>query len=354
MIYIVIMVLATLPIFPIRFHMRNALKNKYRILEKFLIFISFIIALLPMGLRYGIGTDYFFTYLPHFYGTAKGRMKFSEIGFNLINKVIFDLTGDYKVLFFVTSALFLVFIYKGIIENSNNLVISILIVFLGQSYFYAMNIVRQAIAMAIIFYSFKYLKKDSKIIFSIFCILASFIHSSALIMILLVFIYNINMENKKKILFIIMIIIFQPVISNLIKLVIAQTKYNWYYNSIFNTGEAPLILIILNLIIFIMNIFYSNSKQFEDKEYKILSNINYIGVCLLILSSSIPLINRLVRYFTIFQILLIPKIFEKEKNQKIRLILKCVILGLLFATMYYQIIILGGEGVYPYKSIFNQ
>lgn len=354
MIYVIIMLLTILPVYPIRFINRESYNHKYKSLEKILYFLSFIFALLPMGLRYGIGTDYFYTYYPHFFGIAKGTLEFSEIGFNLINKIIYNLTGDYRVLFFVTSALFLYFIYKGIFQNSNNLFISVLMIFIGQSYFYSMNIVRQAIAMAIIFYAFKYIKENKKISYILFCIIATFIHSSALFMIPLIFVINMKLSNRKKIIAVIILLVCEPIIGSLVKFVIDQTKYAWYYTSRYNTGETSLILIATNLIIFILNIFYYSKGKNKDKEFNILSNINFIGICIMILSASIPLINRLVRYFTIFQILLIPKIFEKEKNQKLRIILKCVILGLLFVTMYYQIIILGGEGVYPYKSIFDK
>ena len=316
MIYVVIMILAILPIYPIRFRNRESYKNKNKILEKVLLLLSFAIALFPMGLRYGIGTDYFYTYLPHFYGIANGTMEFSEVAFNLINKIIYNLTGDYRVLFFVTSMIFLYFIYRGIYENSNNLFLSVMLIFLGQSYFYSMNIVRQAIAMSIIFYAFKYIKDDKKISYIVLCIVASFIHSSAVLMIPFLFIFNMNLSNRKKIIIVLILLIFEPIIGDIVKVIIEHTPYAWYYSSRYNTGDTSFVLIATNIIIFLLNVFYSSKEKVEDREFKILSNINFIGICIMILSSSIPLVNRLVRYFTMFQILLIPKIFEKEKNQK--------------------------------------
>ncbi len=353
MIYVIIMILACCAVYPIRFKNKETYCKKSKFIEKLLLIVSFFIALFPMGLRYGIGTDYFYTYLPHFYGIARGTMEFSEIGFNIINKIIFDLTGDYRVLFFVTSFIFLYFIYKGIYENSNNLFISIMLIFIGQSYFYSMNMVRQAIAISIIFYAFKYMKENKRIKYILCCIIASLIHVSAILMIPFIFIFNFKLDNKKRIILVILLLIFQPVIEIVIKYIIQFTPYAWYYTSQYNTGTSSMVLILTNIIIFMLNIFYYNEETKEDKEFKILTNINFIGMCIILISSSIPLVNRLVRYFTIFQILLIPKIFEKEKNQKLRIILKVVILGILFIAMYYQIMILGGEGVYPYKSIFD-
>lgn len=350
MIYIIIMIFASIALYPIKFKNRESYKTKNKFVEKVLILISFFITLLPMGLRYGIGTDYFYTYVPHFYGIAEGTMQFSEIGFNLINKIIYELTGDYRVLFFVTSFIFLYYIYKGIYENSDKIFISCLLIFLNQSYFYSMNMVRQAIAIAIVFYAYKYIKRKQRIKYVLFCLLASTIHMSALLMIPLVLLTDIKLSNKKRITLILVFLILEPLIGEVIKYIIMNTKYAWYYTSIFNTGASPIVLIGLNIIFFVLNIIYTNKN---DDDYKILTNINFIGLCIMIFSSSIPVVSRLVRYFTIFQILLLPKIFKQEKNPISRLLIEFIVLGILFLVMYYQIIILKGEQVFPYRSIFD-
>ena len=68
----------------------------------------------------------------------------------------------------------------------------------------------------------------------------------------------------------------------------------------------------------------------------------------------IPLFNRIIRYFTVFQVLLVPKIIYSETGSKKRLVLKCLLFLIFFVPMYYQIFLLGGEGVVPYSSIFNK
>ena len=91
----------------------------------------------------------------------------------------------------------------------------------------------------------------------------------------------------------------------------------------------------------------------EDNEYRILHNINFITMCCIVVSPVIPLIFRIIKYFTTFQILFIPYLFSREKGGKNRLMLMTVVLGLLAVGTIYQIFILGGEEVYPYVSIFD-
>lgn len=347
MFYIIIMVIAVLLIIPIR----DRKKTRY---SKICYGLSFLVSFLPSGLRYGIGTDYFYTYVPYFYWIGLGKREYSEIGFNYLNKIIYNLSRDYRWLFFISAFIFLFFIYKAIWDNSENIFQSILLIFIGQSYFYSMNLVRQAIAIAIVLYSYKFLK-DKKIMKTLICILfASLFHNSALIMIPILWISFLEISNVKKITIICFILCFQPIFAKFVLYIIEYTKYSWYYKEGLYTESISILLFLQNIIILILDLYYQKIYSNKvTKEYKILSNINYIGICTMILSYNVPLIFRLVRYCSIFQILLIPKILnlsEKKDNKKI--FGTCIFL-FFFVCMIYQIIICGGEGVVPYKSIFG-
>lgn len=350
MIYIVIMLLG----FLITLFINKKNDTKSILMNKFLIIISFLVLFLPHALRYGIGTDYFYTYVPGFFATGRGVEFYDELGFDLMNKIIYFLTKDYKVLFFICSFLIFFFIYRGIVKNSKNIPLSILLIFLTQCYFYSMNMMRQAIAIAIIFYAFKYIKNNQKIKYIVCTLLASLIHSSAIIMLPFIFIYNIEIGKIKKIIICIILLLCGNLVGNIIYyLVNTYTSYGWYYNSAFATETVPMTLILTNLMLFLLNILFYPDKKEEDKEYRLLSNINFIGMCVIIISPTIPLVYRIVKYFTIYQILFIPEMFNKIKKGKTRFTIKAIVVGFMFITMIYQIILLGGEGVYPYVSIFN-
>ncbi len=347
MFYILIMVLAVLLVIPV--------KNKEnKEIAKLCYTTSFLISFLPAGLRYGIGTDYFYTYVPYFKWIGSGTKEYSEIGFNLLNKIIFYFTSDFRWLFFITAFIILFFIYKSIWDNSENIFQSVLLIFIGQSYFYSMNMVRQSIAIAIILYSYKYLK-DKKYLKLLICIIcATLFHSSALIMIPIFAISTLNITNIKKIITFIALVILQPLFLKLIIMLLGYTKYSWYYTEGLFKEDISILLIFQNIIIFVLEFYYQKIYQKKlTKEYRLLSNINFIGICLMILSYNIPLIFRIIRYCTVFQILLIPQMLnlsERDDNKKI--FGGCLLLFLMIC-MIYQIIICGGEGVYPYKSIFG-
>lgn len=350
MIYIVILLLG----FFITLFINKKNDTKSILMNKFLILISFLILLLPHALRYGIGTDYFYTYVPGFFATGRGVDFYDELGFSLLNKIIYFFTQDYKVLFFICSFIIFFFIYRGIVKNSKNIPLSILLIFLTQCYFYSMNMMRQSIAIAIVFYAFKYIKSNQKLKYIICTLLASLIHTSALIMIPFIFIYNIEIGKIKKIIICIVLLLFGNIVGNILYYIVnTYTNYGWYYNSAFATESVPLTLILTNLMLFLLNILFYPKSKADDEEYKLLSNINFIGMCIIIISPTIPLVYRIVKYFTIYQILFIPEMLSRIKKAKTRFAVKIIVLGFMFITMIYQIIILGGEGVYPYVSIFN-
>lgn len=347
MIYVLIAIIATILAIPI--------SKRKNLINRILFLLSFLVALLPMGLRYGIGTDYFYTYVPYFNWIGKGVKEFDELGFNFLNKIIYDTTGDYRVLFFITSFIFLVLIYKTIYNNSENICLSVLLIFIGQAYFYGMNIVRQSLAMAIILLSFNFLKKNNKIAYLLLGLLAFSIHSSAIILIPFLYLSRFNINTKKKLLILFLVVCCFPITSILIEKIIINTKYAWYYTNS-NYHEAISNTVILeNILVFIIDLLVTiKNKNKIDKEYQMLSNINFFGIVVMILSSTIPLINRLIRYFTIFQIIFIPKIINKISLVKDRIAIYLLIIIIMSSLTFYQIIIKGGEEVYPYVSIFGK
>lgn len=351
MIYIITLLLSVL------FVVSITEKNKKYLLSKILLFLSFCISLLPMGLRYGIGTDYFYTYVPYFKWIGNGITSFDEIGFNFLNKIIHVYNGDYRLLFFLTSFIIMFFIYKSIYDNSVNIWMSVALIFLGQSYFYSMNIVRQSIAMSILLFSFKYLKEKNYIKYLLFGLLAASMHTTAIFILPFLYLSKININSRKKLKIIFIILLMYPFISYGIKYLILNTKYAWYYNSVYNSEKIAVTIVIQNIVLFILDLYYSKKKGLLDtkfeEEYRILSNINFGGICFILISSTFPLINRVIRYFTIFQLLYIPLLIKKEKNVKLRLLVGILLLSMMGIVTIYQIFICGGEGVLPYKSIFD-
>lgn len=347
MVYLMTIVVAILILF-------LAHKPQNKKIKKLLYFLSFIVILVPHGFRYGIGTDYFYIYVPYFNFIGTGERFFSEWLFNIINITIYKTFYDYRMLFFVCSLISLGFIFKGILENSPKKTASVFMIFLCQYYFYSMNMVRQAIAISMIFYAYKFLKNGKNLMYIIFCIFAMSFHFSAIIMIPLGLLAEIKWKKTVKIFLIVFLFAIAPQLSQFFYILINEfTRYGYYFNSRYDTGDVSLLLVVVNTILFIITLFYDEKNKGKKDGFYILCNFNFYAIILLLFSPYIPLISRFMKYLTVFQILLVGQLLDIEKNKTKSRVLGGALLTMFFVVMVYQIFYLGGEGAYPYKSIFK-
>lgn len=157
-------------------------KGRYRRIYFALIFLP---VWLIMGLRYGVGKD-FFSYQSIFNAVRFQRTAlYSNIeeGYIFLNYIIGKLSSDSVYIFLVTSFIIVFFFLKGICEHSPNIMLSmVLFISLGY-YFNAMNAVRQFMAIAITFYGIKYVNKGEWYKFLIIVLLASMFHKSAFVVV---------------------------------------------------------------------------------------------------------------------------------------------------------------------------
>lgn len=314
---------------------------------------SFLPLFIISAIRYNVGTDYFYTYVPQFEAIIQGKNATYELGFTLINKFILLFSNDYAGVFIITSFIFCFFIYKSIYEQSEDICYSIILLMVTTSYFISLNIVRQCIGIAIFLYAIKYIKQNNFIRYLICIFIAITIHTSSIIYIPIYFLCKNKINLKVQILLLIIVAIFKGFVSDIFIYIVELTKYGTYFNSQYNTGQFAIFSFIINLAILIFcYLFYSVAK--EDKEYRIFVNIQFICVFLILFSSVIPLISRIIVDFTFCQIIFLPKIIKYIKNKYIQIITKFLILILYLIYMINTIIILGYHQVLPYQTIFSR
>ena len=186
--------------------------NRTSTRKKIYIIVSFgSMAILAALRKYTIGIDLELLYAPAFENIAKMRWESlslieMETGYVYFCKLLTLISQDVQVFISVTS----VFIYSiygwFIYKNSKNVIISTTMFIFLSLFFMSMNIVRQEIAVAIILIAYEFLKRNKKIVAIALIILATTIHASAIIC-LLIFIPLYGKEFKKKYLIISIIVI---------------------------------------------------------------------------------------------------------------------------------------------------
>ena len=156
-----------------------------------LVIISFQIV---AGFRYDVGTDYvnyMLIYTEIFnkgIGGATGEK--IEIGFAILCKILAFFTYKPFVMFFITSLFINVLIILELRRHSSCFWMACLMFILTSEFLTTLNIVRQAIAMAILFSANRFLIDRKFISYCVCAVLASLFHLSALILIPVYFVVD--------------------------------------------------------------------------------------------------------------------------------------------------------------------
>ena len=333
-------------------YFHNNKKNK--IIEITLIILSILPLSLISGLRCGIGTDYYFTYYPNFYLVFSGHNAYTrEPLFYYLNKFIQLFSADAQWLFLITSFIYMTFMTLSICKMSKNWALSIIILLIGNYYFYSMNIIRQACAISIGALAFAYSCDRKYIRTIILSLLAVGFHNSALFLFPLLIVNGIKPLYKKGYLIHLLIFAFIPLYIPLLTKLVNVIDYGAYFDP--TKGDFMKEYVIVYGIIYLVSMFY----------YKRLINIsNYsfglmlalsFGVILSILSYRMTMEStlRLTYWFTWPLIFLLPS-FTKINDNKI---ISYTLTIILMVILSYILIEFGykrcfGE-VLPYVDIWG-
>lgn len=333
--------------------------------------VMYVLASLPFfivsAIRYDVGTDYNYRYVGDFNKIANGlTVDNLEIGFVILIKFCLLFTTNSQWLFVITSALITFFIMFTIFKYSKIPIVSIAIFFFGGFFFQSLNMIRQFLAMSIILFGYKYLLERKKVpLFLLSLVIAFFIHSSSIVMIVILLLKNRYIMKPFVILPIIAVIfLFKDDIIRLISIVVENTRFNVYLVGLYAKGEISYFNIITNLAIyFYMNLCYKIKKKngqivMEDKLFLNIQALATICMCMTILHM---LFARIAYYFIIFQIISIPYFIGTTEIREIHIgkkwtkrIICALILICFILTFSYTNVLNNDNKPLPYKTIFNK
>lgn len=315
-----------------------------------------IILIILLGLRYDVGVD--FLNYQNLYSCSADLYIMKETGFIKIIELFNMLNLPFFVFCFFYAWLTVWLIFRFVKNNSPYLFLSIFIYYaLGNYYFSSFNAMRQALAVAI-FMNCLQLISNGKLWKYLFIILISSfcVHFSSLILIPLYFILRKKYANIVKLTVIISIIMFGSIAIKIIE-VSPYAIYLAFENFV---SEVPLTYYLIGFIA-IITFIYSLLHPEWERRYLVLSNMNIVVIlllCLIFLYENTPLVmvfNRLLSYFTMIYIVILPLLYAEMRlfsNRRIFIIVTSCMFGGLCIIALIQ----NGENnnMVPYKTIFNQ
>lgn len=352
-----IIVYGFLTIFMMMFSNISARLQERNVKSLFKVEIFFFIMIFAIicGLRYDVGVDYF-SYLGSYDDITKYNdsesVKF-EIGFKSMMLILSALNAHFFWFFFITSLVQIYFISKAFKEEKRVLPHLSFVLMTGGIYFTLMNEIRQGIVVCIFLFATRFILERNLIKYLLCFLLSYTIHKSALIFIPIYFIFRIDKDFFKNTKIQLIALLMAVVLSSFnvwtywlsyIEKIIVFAGYDNSYGSIsermalfeheYSKGARYYFPVLINIII----ILYSRRMKsyFEPKKFRLFYNIYFIGAITNFLFYNNTLMQRPVRFFTFFQLIMTSYLFlylwkNKQRN-------KYNFLAFIFLVMLHLII----------------
>lgn len=347
--------------------------------KKLIIFFSFLAIFFPAllaGLRASsIGTDVNYYMLDNFkvagYTTSFKKymsMIYAKEPLYLVIvftiKKIFD---NQQILLFTFSFLTILCVYLGAWKWKNYLSMPVfMLVYYFLYYNDSLNIVRQHLAMAVIFLGIKYLINGKYKKYICFVIVASLIHTAAAVGVVFIFCHWYILGNKKrkrrkyaKIKEFIVLVGSGIAVCGVrlwiilaVKIGIINSRYLYYFaHSSVSNNMTDTLIYLLEIIIIISIMKQLKKRVFGFPYLKINA---YLNIIFLQLANIMNYGHRLSLYFGLVNIALIAQIPRADKNRNTRIVITLIMILTFLAYWIYVYCIGGVSNTYPYQFFFNE
>lgn len=357
MIYIITFIIVILLTFILEKILKKQTKKSKKILVTILFIIPVFILSLLAGLRTeNIGTDVRIYVKPVFehaesfdnLGDMLSSKRFTiEPGYLILNFIISRFTDNLNILMFILEFIICACVFKGLYNFRDKFpmwlgVAVFCLLFYNRTY----NIVRQCIAIFIIFANLRYLLDRKYVRYFITVLVAATFHVTALIMLVMPFMRNKKIRIASIVILIIGFIFYNPILEFLASKMSFGSKFLTYLNKdgldINFLDEALRVLLITFLV-------YMGSFK-KEYQYK-LDFLTFVIFDFIILQFGMwsTFVTRAAWYFLSSYIILIPYVINLKEEKKKRDIV--IILGALSVYWMYSFVYLGLAETYPYESI---
>lgn len=342
-------------------------------IKKHFALLIIILFFLLAAFRWEIGTDWE-SYLSNFrIANDMGLIEyikvfsgFYEYGYVILTGIIGFLTNNYNFYLSFVALIIFILTYSRLFSRSKLIYISLLAIFCF-SFAYMFSVPRQGIAIAVVFYSIKYIEEKSKFKFIIAVLIATMFHSSALIFLPAYFIFYLKISVKKYLIGMFLAlfcgIAAVEILSFINNMGILPGKISERISSylttkyVDNASRALIVDILIKTLTrgFVIVLIFLFLLKIKNKDENLNGYINfyYVSTYLYIISFfTSEVFSRLSIYYEEVQYILYSYVFFFAKKN-IRILLFFVFVVFLFLKLYARLNSGYMEEFIPYKSILN-
>lgn len=310
-----------------------------RVMNRVILCGLFTLLFLVSALRIHTGNDYN-TYVARFHDISYGIYVVTEKGFNLLVKLLYWFTNTecYLYVFALFAALTVFVFLEGMYKQSSDFAMTFFLFMAFGLYFQSLNTVRYYFALAIILYAHRYVVEKKYISFIVTILIASLFHKSTLVCIP-VFLLAIIPWKRWHVIGLTIISSIGLLLRNPVMDILIRLYPSYRYEEEYLAGGA---LSIVNVarsvgVLALCLLFYKEAIK-DDRRNRFYFYLNYAALLIYSFFFYIPFVSRIGYYLNISNILLIPGVITKIKDDRKRRVVTVVIIlaGILYFAMFLR------------------
>lgn len=248
-------------------------------------------------------------------------------GYDVFVKLTQFISGNYQVYLIIIALIFMIPFIIWVIRESKNPLVSFVLYSSLFYAFFAITGLRQTISTAlVVLIGDKFIKERKIIPFLILVFLASLIHMSALVFLPFYFLSRVKVKQSTIAIAGVAFLLSAIFRSQLKAIFIMISGYDEYMSDYINAGTTNFTLLLL--LLFFMSIF-SYKRDVDIEENKRFYIALYVSMFFVPLTFLNPSAMRIVQYFSIYLVLLIPEMIDAVFSYKSKYIATVIVVGVL-------------------------
>jgi len=244
-----------------------------------------------------------------------------EIGFSLLIRVVDFFTDEYHLFVLICAIITIVPIIISISKCSVNPFLSVFLFITFDYYTFMFSGMRQGIAYALCIFSYIFIRDRKFIKYLVVVLLAAQFHKSAYFFLPAYFITQVKIDKKAIISMAVMFVLVYVFKGRMFNYVVEMM-----YDSYEITNTNPFGILVLILTMTILGIMFKENALRKDKTFNCCLMLLCVGAVLLPFISIGTNAKRMVEYYCIFQIFVIPGILNGIENENLRVLANMAII----------------------------
>lgn len=339
---------------------RRSFKN-YEVLA---FFIFVLIFTLFYGLRYNVGIDYMSYYnnaaLNLWNKPQHGTKELFEPCFRALYAIgsFFELPAN--TVFLLGGFLIYFFLFLGIKNYSDSVLLS-LFIFAGTGlYFFSFNEFRQFIAVCIVFWGYKFPAEKKFIKWILLVFFAMLFHKSAFIVFPMYFLAKFKFSKLTVNIVLIATLILKKIgIFDLLCTVLSYMPghYSEYAETLTwmsKSGGSGIVGYLYLFMLFAANNSKFRTVFFEERKMRTFSNILLFGAVFVNIFADIYMVVRLMEYFLISVVIFFPAFSKISRKNKYLYFFSFLLIGIYSANIIKYSFFSAPENLLNYQTVFSK